>query len=79
MASALNHPNILAVYDTGENEGSPYIVTELLEGLTLRERLALGGLGTRKTVEYAVQVARGMAAAHERGIVNRTSSPKTCS
>ncbi len=75
-ASALNHPNILAVYDTGENEGSPYIVTELLEGLTLRERLALGGLGTRKTVEYAVQVARGMAAAHERGIVHRDLKPE---
>ena len=75
-ASALNHPNILAVYDTGENEGSPYIVTELLEGQTLRERLVLGGLGARKAVEYAAQVARGLAAAHERGIVHRDLKPE---
>ena len=75
-AGALNHPNILAVYDTGECEGSPYIVTELLEGETLRERLATGGLGVRKAVEYAAQVARGLAAAHERGIVHRDLKPE---
>ncbi len=75
-ASALNHPNILAVYDTGENQGSPYIVTELLEGQTLRERLATGQVGVRKGVEYAAQVARGLAAAHERGIVHRDLKPE---
>jgi dipeptidyl aminopeptidase/acylaminoacyl peptidase len=75
-AGALNHPNILAVYDTGESEGSPYIVTELLEGETLRERLGTGGLGVRRAVEYAAQVARGLAAAHERGIVHRDLKPE---
>jgi hypothetical protein len=75
-AGALNHPNIVAVYDTGECEGSPYIVSELLEGETLRERLARGGLGLRKSVEYAVQIARGLAAAHDRGIVHRDLKPE---
>jgi hypothetical protein len=75
-AGALNHPNILAAYDTGECEGSPYIVTELLEGETLRERLATGGLGVRRAVECAAQVARGLAAAHDRGIVHRDLKPE---
>jgi serine/threonine protein kinase len=75
-AGLLNHPNIVAVYDTGESEGSPYIVSELLEGATLRERLATGGLGTRKAAEYAAQVARGLAAAHDRGIVHRDLKPE---
>jgi Tol biopolymer transport system component len=75
-AGLLNHPNIVAVYDAGESDGSPYIVSELLEGATLRERLATGGLGSRKAVEYAAQVARGLAAAHERGIVHRDLKPE---
>jgi eukaryotic-like serine/threonine-protein kinase len=75
-AGALNHPNILAVYDAGESDGAPYIVSELLEGQTLRERLALGALGARKAAEYAAQVARGLAAAHDRGIVHRDLKPE---
>ena len=77
-AGVLNHPNIVAVYDTGEWEGSPYIVSELLEGETLRERLARGGLGVRKSMELAAQIARGLAAAHDRGSCTATSSPRTC-
>jgi hypothetical protein len=75
-AGVLNHPNIVAVYDTGESEGAPYIVSELLEGETLRERLATGPVGVRKAVEYAAQVARGLAAAHARGIVHRDLKPE---
>ncbi len=75
-AGALNHPNIVAVYDTGESNGSPYIVTELLQGETLRDRLATGALGTRKAVDCGVQIARGLAAAHEKGIVHRDLKPE---
>jgi len=75
-ASALNHPNILTVFDTGSHDGTVYLVTELLEGETLRERLAGGALPARKAVEIAVQVARGLAAAHERGIVHRDVKPE---
>ncbi|MGH9255495.1 MAG: protein kinase domain-containing protein [Vicinamibacterales bacterium] len=75
-AAALNHPNILAVYDIGQHEGAPYIVSELLEGGTLRERLAGGALPVRKAVEHAVQVAHGMAAAHEKGITHRDLKPE---
>jgi len=75
-ASALNHPNILTVFDTGSQDGTVYLVTELLEGETLRERLAGGALPARKAVEIAVQVARGLAAAHERGIVHRDVKPE---
>jgi Tol biopolymer transport system component len=74
-AAALNHPNILAVFDIGDRQGSPYIVSELLEGQTLRERLASGPLPPRKAVDYAIQIARGLAAAHERGIVHRDLKP----
>src|SRR5579859_2944199 len=75
-AGALNHPNILAVYDVGTHEGSPYLVTELLEGVTLRERLAGGPLPLRKATECAVQVADGLAAAHDKGIVHRDLKPE---
>jgi Tol biopolymer transport system component len=75
-AGALNHPNIVAVYDTGETEGSPYIVSELLLGETLRERMATTSLGARKAVDYGVQIARGLAAAHEKGIVHRDLKPE---
>src|SRR5438477_872108 len=75
-AAALNHPNILAIYDIGEWQGAPYIVSELLAGETLRDRLKNGALPTRKAVEYALQVTRGLAAAHDRGIVHRDLKPE---
>src|SRR5271165_2007114 len=73
--AALNHPNILAVFDIGTNEGSPYVVSELLEGETLRERLRSGSLATRKALDYALQIAHGLAAAHEKGIIHRDLKP----
>ncbi|MET0164726.1 MAG: protein kinase, partial [Vicinamibacterales bacterium] len=75
-AAALNHPNILAVHDIGQHDGAPYIVSELLEGETLRERLNGGALPVRKAVEYAVQIAHGLAAAHEKGITHRDLKPE---
>jgi len=72
---ALNHPNILAVYDVGTHEGAPYLVTELLEGASLRVRLNAGVLPARKATEYGVQVAYGLAAAHDKGIVHRDLKP----
>jgi hypothetical protein len=75
-AGALNHPNVLAVYDVGSHESLPYIVTELLEGETLRGQLRAGGLTPRKAVEHAIQIARGLAAAHQRGIVHRDLKPE---
>jgi serine/threonine protein kinase len=73
---ALNHPNILTVFDTGAFEGLPYLVSELLQGATLRDRLQSGPLDVRKAVEYGIQIARGLAAAHERGIVHRDLKPE---
>src|SRR6202047_4404584 len=64
--AALNHPNILAIHDIGEQNGAPYLVSELLEGNTLSEELEPGRLGARKVVEYGVQMAQGLAAAHEK-------------
>ena len=75
-AGTLNHPNILAVYDVGMHEGAPYLVTELLEGATLRERLRDGPLSPRKGTECAVQIAQGLAAAHGKGIVHRDLKPE---
>src|SRR5881396_2841058 len=75
-AAALNHPNIVAVFDIGESDGAPYVVSELLEGETLRERLRTGALSARKAVEYGIQVARGLAAAHEKAIVHRDLKPE---
>jgi Tol biopolymer transport system component len=72
----LNHPNILAIYDVGTHDGAPYVVSELLEGETLRERLAGGPLPLRKVIDYALQAARGLAAAHEKGIVHRDLKPE---
>jgi serine/threonine protein kinase/Tol biopolymer transport system component len=74
--AALSHPNILAVHDFGEHEGSPYLVTECLEGETLRDRMRSGILPLRKANEYGEQVARGLAAAHEKGIVHRDLKPE---
>src|SRR5882672_8129429 len=75
-AAALNHPNILALYDIGTHDGAPYLVTELLEGATLREHLVSGALPIRKAIEYAGQIAHGLAAAHEKGIVHRDLKPE---
>jgi len=76
VVAALNHPNILAIHDLGEHEGSPYIVTELLEGRTLREWLGGGAVPSRKATDAAAQVARGLAAAHDKGIVHRDLKPE---
>ena len=73
--AALSHPNILAIHDFGDQDGTAYAVTELLEGKTLRERLE-GPLPARKAIEYAVQVAHGLAAAHGKGIVHRDLKPE---
>jgi eukaryotic-like serine/threonine-protein kinase len=75
-AASLNHPNILAIHFVGEQEGSPYIVSELLEGESLRERLRSGVLPVRKCIDYAAQIADGLAAAHEKGIVHRDLKPE---
>jgi hypothetical protein len=75
-AAALNHPNILAVYDIGQHDGAPFIVAELLEGETLRERLRHGALPVRKAIDFGVQIAHGLAAAHEKGIVHRDLKPE---
>ena len=75
-AGLLNHPNITAVFDVGTHEGSPYIVSELLEGETLRSRLAAGPLSSRRATEFALQAARGLAAAHEKGIIHRDLKPE---
>jgi eukaryotic-like serine/threonine-protein kinase len=75
-AAALNHPNILSIFDIGDAQGAPYIVSELLEGDTLRERLRSGALPVRKAIDYAQQVARGLAAAHDKGIVHRDLKPE---
>jgi len=75
-AAALSHPNIMAIFDIGDNQGSPYVVSELLEGETLRERLRTGALSSRKTIDYALQITKGLAAAHEKGIVHRDLKPE---
>src|SRR6202035_368787 len=73
---ALNPPNILAIYDMGTREGAPFIISELLEGETLRGRLSSGVLPVRKAIEYAVQMAQGLSAAHEEGLVHRDLKPE---
>src|SRR5207245_3609940 len=75
-ASALNHPSIVVIFDVGIQDGAPYVVSELLEGETLRSRLRSGPLPVRKAVDYALQVATGLAAAHEKGIVHRDLKPE---
>jgi serine/threonine-protein kinase len=73
--AALSHPNILAIHDFGHEGEVAYCVTELLEGESLRQRLDAGAIPPRKAVEYAQQIARGLAAAHDRGIVHRDLKP----
>ena len=75
-AGQLNHPNILAVFDVGTHEGMPYIVSELLEGETLRDRLRNGALPKRKAVEYGALVARALGTAQEKGITHRDVKPE---
>jgi len=75
-AGALNHPNIVAVYDVGTQDGTPYVVSELLEGQTLRDLLVHGPLPLRKAMVYGAQIARGLAAAHAKGIVHRDLKPE---
>jgi Tol biopolymer transport system component len=75
-SAALNHPNILALFDVGQHQGAPFIVSELLEGQTLRERTSGSPLSVRKAVELAIQIAHGLAAAHEKGIVHRDLKPE---
>jgi eukaryotic-like serine/threonine-protein kinase len=74
--AALNHPNVIAVYDVGSDAGRPFLVTELLQGETLRGRLLEGPLPPRLAIELAVQIARGLAAAHDTGIVHRDLKPE---
>ncbi len=74
-AGALNHPNILVIHHIGIHDGAPYIVSELLEGETLRDRMAGDALLQRKALDYALQIARGLAAAHEKGIIHRDIKP----
>src|SRR4051812_8348940 len=69
--AALSHPNIINVFDMGVHEGHPFVVMELLEGETLRDRLANGALPVRKAVEIAMQIARGLGAAHGKQLVHR--------
>jgi eukaryotic-like serine/threonine-protein kinase len=75
-AAALNHPNILAVYQMATHEGVSYMVSELLDGETLRERLRRGPIPLRKAIDYAGQIAHGLAAAHDKGIVHRDLKPE---
>src|ERR1700687_1827926 len=74
--AALNHPNILAIHDIGEQGGSPFLVSELLEGESLRAVLDRGALPQRKAIDWARQIAHGLAAAHEKGIVHRDLKPE---
>jgi eukaryotic-like serine/threonine-protein kinase len=75
-AAALNHPNILAVFQMGTYEGAPYLVSELLDGDTLRGQISRGAMAARKAIEYCVQIAHGLASAHEKGIVHRDLKPE---
>ena len=73
--AALSHPNILSIFDVGQSNGQPYAVMELLEGETLRARIESGPLPVRKAVEIAAQIARGLAAAHDKQITHRDLKP----
>ena len=75
-AGGLDHPNILVIHHIGTHESAPYIVSELLQGETLRERMAGGALPQRKAIDYALQIAKGLAAAHDKGIVHRDLKPE---
>ncbi|HRI53272.1 MAG TPA: protein kinase, partial [Pseudomonadota bacterium] len=74
--SSLSHPNILTLYDVGTFQGMPYMVAELIEGKTLRERLTEGAVPIRKAVDYTLQIAAGLAAAHDKGVIHRDLKPE---
>src|SRR2546428_888077 len=74
--AALNHPNVLTIHDAGVHEGAPYLVSELLEGKTLREEMNGGVLPVRKATDYALQIAHGLAAAHSKGVIHRDLKPE---
>src|ERR1700728_4755256 len=75
-AAALNHPNIVAIYDHGLDDSSHYIVCELLEGKALRKRLLHGALPVRLAVDYSLQIVQGLIAAHDRCIIHRDLEPQ---
>jgi serine/threonine protein kinase len=75
-AGALNHPNILVIHHIDTHDGAPYIVSELLEGQTLRKRMSGASMAQRRVIDYASQIAQGLAAAHEKGIVHRDLKPE---
>jgi Tol biopolymer transport system component len=75
-ASALNHPNVLVIHDIGQHDGAPYVVSELLDGVTLRQQLTGVPLPPSRALAYGIDVARGLAAAHDRGIVHRDIKPE---
>src|SRR5271170_7362154 len=74
--AALNHPNILGIHDIGAHDGAPFLVSEFLEGQTLRDKLVSGPLPVRRAIEYALGITEGLAAAHEKGIVHRDLKPE---
>jgi eukaryotic-like serine/threonine-protein kinase len=74
--ATLSHPNILGIHDIGTHEGSPFLVSEFLDGQTLREKIETGPLPTRRAIEYALGIAEGLAAAHDKGIVHRDLKPE---
>jgi serine/threonine protein kinase len=74
--AALSHPNVLAIFDVGSEQGHLYVVTELLDGETLRDRLRQGPLPVRKTIDWAAGIARGLAAAHDKQVVHRDLKPE---
>jgi hypothetical protein len=74
--AALDHPNILSIHDIGTHEGAPYLVSECLEGHSLRQELSGGALPRRRAIEYGTQIAQGLAAAHDKGIVHRDLKPE---
>src|SRR5215831_5869432 len=74
--ASLNHPNVLTVFDAGVHDEAPYLVSELLEGRTLREDMKAGALPLRKATDYALQISQGLAAAHSKGIIHRDLKPE---
>src|SRR5271166_5507557 len=74
--AALNHPNIVSIFHVGQHDGCPYIVTELLNGETLRERLRRGPMRPREACDCGIDIARGLAAAHDAGVVHRDLKPE---
>src|SRR6266513_2454322 len=75
-ASALNHPHILTIYEVGEDDSGPYIAMEYVEGETLRQKIKNNGLQLRETLDIAIQIAAGLARAHELGIIHRDLKPE---